>query len=139
MTGICPIGIIQSSGFIPGATWRDGKGDSNNARMTFAHFKNWRLHRKMTQEQAAEVSGLSQGTIARLETGAREFREHHLEKLARAYQCEMWELIGRDPLADNTNIVFDILDRIPPESREQAMRTLASFAKPKKSAAKTQG
>ncbi len=93
-------------------------------------FKAWREHRDLTQVQAAELAGMSQPVLARIESGARKYDASHLAKLAIAYRCSEWELIGRHPAEDRSNVV-DIWDRIPDKNRELARRALEAFTENK--------
>ena len=64
-------------------------------RPTF--FKEWRKHRGMTLEAAAEASGMSVGNISAMERGAQTYTQDGLEALAHAYRCEPAQLIMVDP------------------------------------------
>lgn len=95
------------------------------------HFlRSWREHRSLTQEEAAEASGISQSVLTRIETGAREYKEHHLIALAVTYNCSPADLIGVNPLAtiaqDHAEIV-GIWGRIPQEKRPHARQILETF------------
>lgn len=83
----------------------------------------------MTQEQAAERSGVSQSTLTRIETGVREYKEHHLDALARAYLCTPAQLIGADPNSSGRGAdIVDIWDHIPKEQRAAAQQMLQALA-----------
>lgn len=94
--------------------------------MTATYLKEWREYRQLTQVQAAELAGMSQPVLARLESGARKYDASHLVKLAVAYRCAEWELIGRSPYEDRSNVV-DTWNRIPPKNRDLARRALEAF------------
>ena len=76
---------------------------------------------------------MSKSVLSRLETGKREYKEEHLAALAFAYRCEIWELLGRNPLIEPEPIV-DLWGKISPKDQEQARRTLQSFIIDKKTA-----
>lgn len=63
------------------------------------HFiKEWRtLHAKITQEVAAERSGLDRSHISKVENGRRKYDEEFLEAAAKVYRCTPADLIGRHP------------------------------------------
>jgi len=98
--------------------------------MSKNYFKAWREHRGLTQVQAAELAGMSQPVLTRIESGARKFDASHLTKLAIAYRCSEWELIGRHPGEDRSN-VLDTWARIPDKNRELARRALEAFTENK--------
>lgn len=97
------------------------------------YLKEWREGRGYTQEQASELSGISQSVLARIETGSREYKEHHLIALATAYGCEVWELLGVNPREpDESSDIVNLWDHIPVGNRDQARQILETFADKKK-------
>lgn len=97
------------------------------------YLKEWREYRGHTQEQAAELSGISQSVLARIESGAREYKEHHLASLADAYMCELWELLGKDPNEDSdASDIVNLWDQVPSRNRPQARQILETFTDKKK-------
>ncbi len=97
------------------------------------YLKEWREHRGLTQEQASEASGVSQSVLTRLESNKREYKERHLEALAKAYRCTTAELLGTDPTASSGEVIsmMDRMLKIPPHKREQALRILDTFTEDK--------
>ena len=91
------------------------------------HFKAWRKHAGMTQQQAAEGLGISRNYLSELERGDKRYNQDILEAMARVYGCSIGDLF-RDPDAGETKWAT-IFDRIPSETREQAMKTAESFAR----------
>lgn len=59
--------------------------------------KEWRLWNNMTPEDLAKATGLSRPTISRLESGARVYRQEHLEMIAEIFGCTPADLISIDP------------------------------------------
>lgn len=57
----------------------------------------WRLFREMSQAELAERAGVSEGTIAMLETGHRQFTQGTLEAVAKVLECSVVDLLVRDP------------------------------------------
>lgn len=57
----------------------------------------WRRERGLSLEQLAERTGLSKGTISRIENGARDPSVATLEKLAFALSCEPGALLRSAP------------------------------------------
>lgn len=95
----------------------------DNARMASEpYFKAWRLFRQLTQEQAAEASGLSQSVLTRVETGSRKYNQEHLEALAIAYRCQVSDLF-RDPEAQAS--IVDIFSRMPEDEQTLVRRMIS--------------
>jgi transcriptional regulator with XRE-family HTH domain len=59
--------------------------------------KEWRKHRGMTLENAAERAGMTAGNISAMERGTQGFTQAGLEALAGAYQCDPGHLLSIDP------------------------------------------
>lgn len=64
-------------------------------RRTF--FKEWRLHRGLSQEQLAERLETSVASISRIESGAQPYTQDVLEALAEALSTDPASLIMRNP------------------------------------------
>lgn len=57
----------------------------------------WRRHRRLTQADVLEATGLHQGLLSRIENGARRYNQTHLTLLAELYGCQEWELLASPP------------------------------------------
>jgi transcriptional regulator with XRE-family HTH domain len=108
------------------AMYPDGMADSGRQ-----YFREWREFRELTQARAAERTPLSQGYLSDLERGVRRFNEEHLAMLSKAYNCEPWELIGRNPLIE-PEPVASIWDRIPNDKRDAARQMLDALTDKKR-------
>lgn len=99
------------------------------------YLREWRLHRDLTQEELAERADMSPSHLANVETGRKRYNEDILESLAKALGCEVWELIGRNPLKQPAEIV-DIWNHISAADKPSAIRALQGFVQesPKKKA-----
>jgi len=65
------------------------------------YFAEWRKFNGLTQERAVErMHTITQGYLSELERGKRRYNEGLLAEMAHAYNCEPWELIGRNPLIE---------------------------------------
>lgn len=98
-------------------------------------FKEWRKFRGLTQEAAAELTGLARAYISQLESGTKRHNADILDKFAAAYTCEPWELIGKNPLAEEDKEGAEIVDiwaHIPARNRDQARQILETFTDKKK-------
>jgi len=85
--------------------------------------REWRKHRGLTQEEAADQIELSQATLSRIETGTYPYTQDFLEKAALAYTCEPAELIMRDPL--HTDTLWSIVDQLREVPEEERIRVRA--------------
>jgi transcriptional regulator with XRE-family HTH domain len=65
------------------------------------YVREWRKHRRLTQEKLAESIPFTVGAISQLETGRTSYTQNMLEALAKALGCEPGELLMRDPTASN--------------------------------------
>ena len=95
------------------------------------YFREWRKHRHLTQDQVVDrLKALDDplviatgASLSRLETGAQIYNERILDALAEIYQCEAWELVGRDPTKEGK--VVDLV-RVLDERRQSQV---AAFLK----------
>jgi transcriptional regulator with XRE-family HTH domain len=62
--------------------------------------KEIRKKRKLTQTQLAKLLGVSQGAIQMLETGQRGLDLDWINKIAKALNCEPWELLPKEMQPD---------------------------------------
>lgn len=115
----------------PITTWEPDCRFGKLASMSETYFKEWRLFRGLTQAQAAELSGISEPVLSRIENGRRKYDSTHLSAMARAYMCEEWELIGRNPTDGGAGAIVSIWDHIPQRNREQARQILETFTEKK--------
>lgn len=91
------------------------------------HFiKEWRLHRNLTQEQAADRIGMSQGNYAKIEGNRVPYNQDFLELAAHAFRCEPADLIMRDPSSEIWSI-YDTLKALPAPERETVEKMVKSL------------
>lgn len=64
-------------------------------------FRQWRIHRNLTQEELAEMVGLTPSSISQLEGGKQGFSDTTLIALAKALECSPGDLLMRNPLDDD--------------------------------------
>lgn len=84
------------------------------------HFiRQWRKHRGLTQEQLAEIVGVTHGAISQLERGETGYTQPMLEALAAAMHCGPADLIMRDP--SQTEAPWSIWDALKPKEQEEAL------------------
>ncbi len=90
-------------------------------RRTF--LRQWREKAGLTQEQAADRIGITQGQLSRIERGDTPYNQDFLERAADAYQCEPADLLMRDP--SRPDAMWSIVDQLKvatPEQREDVRR-----------------
>lgn len=91
------------------------------------HFiRQWRKHRGYTQEQLAEILGVTHGAISQLETGRMNYTQPMLEAMAEALSCEPADLIMRDPESPIWSIM-DNLKSMTPEQQAQVSEIVSTF------------
>lgn len=54
--------------------------------------KQWRKHRKLSQERLAERVGVTHGTLSKIERGLRPYNQRLLEALAQELNCSPADL-----------------------------------------------
>lgn len=93
------------------------------------HFiQQWRLFRApMSQERLAQRVGFSTATISRIENGKQPYNQEMLELLADALNCEPADLLRPPPDPARLQAI-DLLERIPPDKRDDALRILRALA-----------
>lgn len=82
-------------------------------------FKEWRKHRGFTQEDLAEIVGISAPAISQLERGVQGFTDSTLEALADALSCTPADLLMRNPLDEDAP--WSIWETLEPAQRRSAM------------------
>ncbi len=90
------------------------------------YIKQKRKERGLSQEALGEAIGVSHSTIGRLEKGKTAWHRDIMEAIAHVLECQVVDLLIRDPLAHNPLAAVWI--RIPEEMRPQAVRMLQLFA-----------
>lgn len=79
--------------------------------------KAWRSYRKYTQEQLAEMAGMSPGNISQLEKGLIRYSQDGLEALALALNCRPGELLSVDPTKEDA--IWSLWERATPAQKAQ--------------------
>lgn len=99
-----------------------------NAPFRRTFIREWRVFRGLTQEQLIDrLEGvMTQGQVSRLERGLAQYTQAHLEAIAHALGCEPTDLIGRLPGAPQELTL--IVNKLPPEKKEQAIAILKAIA-----------
>jgi|SRR5437868_7164023 len=84
-------------------------------RRTF--FKEWRKHRGLTLERAAELAGMTAGNLSAMERGAQGYTQDGLEALADAYKTSPGWLTDVDPTRDES--LMPIWESAKPADRQK--------------------
>lgn len=84
-------------------------------------FREWRKHRGHTQEELANIVGVTAATISQLEAGKQGFTDTTLLALADALACQPGDLLMRNPL--DTDAPWSIWDNVKksPDVKRQAI------------------
>jgi transcriptional regulator with XRE-family HTH domain len=102
------------------------------------YLREWRKFRGKTQEQVvAALEGMDDpnlpstgASLSRLETGKQSYNERSLAALAAIYDCEPWELLGRDPYKEGEVIDFGAkFSKLDAQQRAQALAILDALTK----------
>lgn len=87
--------------------------------------REWRKHRRLTQQQLADLARLSKPFISQLESGERQYTEETLGKLAAALGVEIPDLIIRDP--SRPTPLWALVSQMTPQQQDQGAEILAAF------------
>jgi transcriptional regulator with XRE-family HTH domain len=94
-----------------------------------AHFlREWREHRKMTQEALAAAVDTNASVISLLEDGKRRLSDKWLGRLAPALKTSRGAILDYDPNSVSTSIL-EIWENIPDSSKPQVLDILQTFKK----------
>lgn len=66
--------------------------------------KEWRQHRNLTLEVAAQRASMSVGNLSQLERGAQGYSQEGLEALAEVYDCDPGSLLSQPPPSDGPQV-----------------------------------
>lgn len=97
------------------------------------YLRAWRLHRHLTQDQVVDRLAIHEDTklprskaqLSKVENGNSPYSQRLLEALADIYQCETWELLGRDPHKQGQ--VIDLLAVLDEQERERTLAFIESL------------
>lgn len=93
-------------------------------------FQEWRKYRQYTQEELAELVGVTTSSISQLEAGKQGFNDSTLVALAKALACEPWDLLMRNPLdTDAPWSIWDTVKKTPPEKRAAIVAVVETMLK----------
>ena len=87
--------------------------------------REWRKHRGYTQEQFAEMTGLSKPYVSQLERGERQFNQDLLELFAINLRCAPADLLIRDP--SDPEGIWSLWDTLAPTERAQAVNVIKAI------------
>jgi transcriptional regulator with XRE-family HTH domain len=92
-------------------------------RPTF--IKQWRKKKDWSQTQLGDAVGLSTATISQIESGKQGYTQANLEAIACALECQVVDLLIRDPNAPES--IWTLWAHARPEQREQMTRMFSAF------------
>lgn len=102
------------------------------------YLREWRKFRGKTQDQVvAALEGMDDpqlpatgASLSRLENGKQSYSERSLAALADIYDCEPWELLGRNPLKEGEVVDFGArFSKLNAQQRAQALAILDALTK----------
>jgi transcriptional regulator with XRE-family HTH domain len=86
-------------------------------------FKEWRVHRNLSQEKAASRIGLDRSHLSKIESGKSEYNQAFLEAAALAYDCQPTDLLIRNPI--EMGEIWTLVDKIKLASPEKQKSIVA--------------
>lgn len=88
----------------------------------------WRLYRGYERQQdLCATSRISRPVLSRLENGTLEYRQGHLDMLAKALNCTPGDLVKTDP--NSQGDIFRVYEEIPQAKRARALKLLRNLAR----------
>lgn len=99
------------------------------------YLKEWRKKRRLTQEQVTDRLAVfddkylpkTAASLSRIERGQQVYNERIIEALAKIYDVEPADLIGRNP--EKEGRVYDLMARLNPPELEQAEAVITALTK----------
>lgn len=93
-------------------------------------FREWRKARGFTQEELAEIVGVTPSSISQLETGKQGFTDTTLSSLADALSCTPGDLLMRNPLDEDAPwSIWDNVKSAPKEQRKAIVAVVETMLK----------
>lgn len=94
------------------------------------YLREWRKKKGLTQEQVVGRLAIHEdpnmpstnASLSRLENGKQPYSQRVLEALADIYECDAWELIGRDPT--KAGLVVDMVRHLDAKRQAQLVAFL---------------
>lgn len=125
----------NASDKVSGACRDFGRGAIQNALMANStparwYLKAWRRFRGLTQDELGAVVDLSTPYISQLESGKRQYTEELLTAFAEALDCDVIDLITRDP--QDPEGIWTVWEALDPGDRRRLVemgRSLRDLAK----------
>lgn len=92
------------------------------------YLREWRKHRKMTQQELADAINTSKSAISDLERFNLQLSPKWLNRIAPVLNTQPGYILDHDPEAIPTDVI-DIWSKIPDRDRERAARVLREFTR----------
>ena len=81
-------------------------GDEGDRQILAERLRTTREYLDLSQQEAADRSGLSRAALSAIETGRRKIESIELAALARTYKCPVGFFIGEEPEDDETVVLL---------------------------------
>jgi transcriptional regulator with XRE-family HTH domain len=92
--------------------------------------REWRKFKKLSQEEAADRIGTTQGNLSKIERRDLPYNQDFLEKAALAYGCDPEDLISINPIKpDAPRLVYNKLRQASPAMQKRAIDILEALLK----------
>lgn len=96
--------------------------DLDKRALQKTYIKQWRKFRGLSQQQMAELLGISHTTFGRIERALSPYHQRFLEAVAEALECKVADLLMRDP--SKPAAIWSIWDQLTEAQRAQAVAVL---------------
>jgi transcriptional regulator with XRE-family HTH domain len=95
-------------------------------KLSRTFLKEWREYHRLTQEQAAERLNISRTLLSKIENAKSPYTQGFMEAAAEAYNCEVADLIVRDPKSPIWSI-YDTLKSLPQDQQAHVEEIVKTF------------
>lgn len=99
---------------------------TQEARSREFYLREWRIHRGLSQAELARRMGTTSSRISQVEGGSERYNETFLRLAAQELECTPAQLLAGPP--SQMSEAADILYKLTPERREDAVRILRALA-----------
>jgi transcriptional regulator with XRE-family HTH domain len=93
-------------------------------------FREWRLHRGLTQEELGALVGITTSSVSQIENGKHGFTDSTLEAFADALDCSPGDILMIDPRnADSTKALWVAVDGLSLEKKNVIVSVVETMLK----------
>lgn len=99
-------------------------GNLNERPIRKTFLREWRKHRKLTQEAAGDLIGVDRTTLGKIERAVIQYNQRLLDAAAEVYDCEVWDLLHVNPLIPRDRGIVELFRAASPEAQNIAIKIL---------------